>query len=104
LPVLTEALNNNSDMVIGSRYLGAARSEDDDLLTGFGNWMFTSVINLFHRGRYTDAMVIYRAYKADLFTSSTCTKKRATLPSACAARRSASSRCCRFAARKEVCR
>ena len=67
LPVLTEALNNGSDMVIGSRYLGPATSEDDDLLTGFGNWMFTSVINLFHRGHYTDAMVIYRAYKADLF-------------------------------------
>ena len=67
LPVLTEALHNGADMVIGSRYLGSATSEDDDLLTGLGNWMFTSVINVFHRGHYTDAMGIFRAYKADLF-------------------------------------
>jgi len=67
LPLLTTSLKTGSDMVIGSRYLGSAKSEDDDLLTGFGNWMFTSVINLFHGGRYTDAMGIFRAYKADLF-------------------------------------
>jgi glycosyltransferase involved in cell wall biosynthesis len=67
LPLLAGALHNGSEMVIGSRYLGPAKSDDDDLLTGFGNWMFTFVINLFHHGHYTDAMGIFRAYKADLF-------------------------------------
>lgn len=54
------------DMVIVSRYLGPAKSQDDDLLTGFGNWFFTKTVNLLHRGKYTDAMVIYRAYKTSL--------------------------------------
>jgi glycosyltransferase involved in cell wall biosynthesis len=67
LPLLATSLKTGPDMVIGSRYLGSAKSEDDDMLTGFGNWLFTSVINLFHGGRYTDAMGIFRAYKADLF-------------------------------------
>ncbi|MFH1360824.1 MAG: glycosyltransferase [Candidatus Omnitrophota bacterium] len=54
------------DMVIVSRYAKGAKSYDDDVITGFGNFMFTSLINLFHGGHYTDAMVIYRAYKTQL--------------------------------------
>lgn len=50
-------------MVIASRYLGEARSDDDDAVTGFGNWMFTKMINILYGVSYTDAMVIYRAYK-----------------------------------------
>lgn len=54
------------DMVIVSRYLAGAKSEDDDLITGFGNWLFTKTINVLHGGHYTDAMVIFRAYKTRL--------------------------------------
>ena len=54
------------DMGILSRYSQGAKSDDDDTITGFGNWMFTSLINLFHHAHYTDAMVIYRAYKKQL--------------------------------------
>ncbi|MCM3881582.1 MAG: glycosyltransferase family 2 protein [Vicinamibacterales bacterium] len=64
---LVGAVASGRDMVIASRYLPPARSEDDDLLTGFGNWMFTTLINLCHGGRYTDAMGIYRAYRTSLF-------------------------------------
>ena len=56
----------NYDMLIVSRYKDEAISDDDDRITGFGNWMFTSMINLFHEGKYTDAMVIYRIYKKQL--------------------------------------
>jgi len=55
------------DMVIASRYAPGAKSEDDDWVTGFGNWLFTTTINLLHGGHYTDAMVIYRAYRTRLF-------------------------------------
>jgi glycosyltransferase involved in cell wall biosynthesis len=68
LSELTGAVKDGRDMVIASRYLGPARSEDDDVITGFGNWLFTSLINLLHGGRYTDAMGIYRAYKTSLFS------------------------------------
>jgi hypothetical protein len=54
------------DMVIASRYLGDAKSEDDDLITAFGNWFFTKSINLLHGGHYTDTMVMYRAYKTQV--------------------------------------
>ena len=38
IPVLLEKMEEGYDMVIASRYLDAAKSEDDDWLTGFGNW------------------------------------------------------------------
>lgn len=67
IPPLIDAVEAGQDMVIASRYLDGARSFDDDLLTGFGNWMFTRLINVVHRARYTDAMVILRAYRTRLF-------------------------------------
>ena len=63
IPDLIAKMKEGYDMVIASRYLGGARSEDDDLVTGFGNWLFTRTANILHGGSYTDAMVIYRAYK-----------------------------------------
>lgn len=67
LPNLVNELKKGADMVIVSRYLGNAKSEDDSLITRFGNWMFTTMINVLHGGNYTDAMVIYRGYKKSLF-------------------------------------
>ena len=66
LPPLLEIMKKGYDMVIVSRYLKGAKSEDDDILTGFGNWMFTTVTNLLHGGKYTDVMVMYRAYRTSL--------------------------------------
>jgi glycosyltransferase involved in cell wall biosynthesis len=68
LPLLKNAMAGGYDMVIASRYLGGAHSDDDDVLTGFGNWMFTTLINILHGGHYTDAMGIYRAYRTKLFS------------------------------------
>lgn len=67
IPALVAKLKEGYDMVIGSRYKDTAKSDDDDAITGFGNWLFTRSINLFHGGSYTDAMVIYRAYWTKLF-------------------------------------
>lgn len=66
IPPLIAKMNEGYDMVIASRYLGPAQSKDDDWLTGFGNWLFTRTVNRLHGGRYTDVMVIYRAYKKQL--------------------------------------
>lgn len=66
IPALTEKYSDGYDMVIASRYLPGAGSEDDDPVTAFGNWLFTRTINVLHRGRYTDAMVIYRIYGTSL--------------------------------------
>lgn len=66
LPKLIAKIDEGFDMVIASRYLPPARSDDDDRVTAFGNWLFTRTVNLLHGGRYTDAMVIYRAYRKHL--------------------------------------
>ena len=57
----------NWDMVIASRYYQGQKSEDDDLITGFGNWFFTNTVNLLFGGQYTDVMGIYRLYRTSLF-------------------------------------
>ena len=66
IPPLIAKMREGYDMVIVSRYLGDAKSEDDDFMTGFGNWLFTRTVNLLHGASYTDAMVIYRAYKKQI--------------------------------------
>ncbi len=66
IPPLIEKMKEGYDMVIVSRYAGTAKSYDDDMVTSFGNRMFTSLINLFHGAKYTDAMVMFRAYKTKL--------------------------------------
>lgn len=66
IPPLIDKMKQGFDMVIVSRYAGKAKSADDDFVTGFGNWFFTRTVNLLHGGRYTDAMVIYRAYRKQI--------------------------------------
>ena len=66
IPDLIIKMKEGYDMVIVSRYFKDAKSEDDDIVTGFGNWLFTNTVNFLHGGHYTDAMVIYRAYKTKI--------------------------------------
>ena len=68
IPPLIEKMREGYDMVIVSRYLPPAKSQDDSFLTGFGNWLFTFTINLLHGGHLTDAMVMYRAYRTNLLS------------------------------------
>lgn len=66
IPALVEKMKEGYDMVTVSRYLDGAKSEDDDIVTGFGNWFFTKAINICFGGHYTDSLVIFRAYKKHL--------------------------------------
>lgn len=66
IPALVEKMHEGYDMVIVSRYHAGAKSDDDDLITGFGNWLFTRTVNLLHGGRYTDVMVMFRGYRKNL--------------------------------------
>lgn len=66
IPLLVEKIKEGYDMVIVSRYANGAVSYDDTTVTAFGNWMFTSLINILHGGKYTDVMNIFRAYKRDI--------------------------------------
>jgi glycosyltransferase involved in cell wall biosynthesis len=66
LPQLVGKMREGYDLVIVSRYRDGARSEDDDPVTAFGNWMFTTMVNVLFGGRYTDVLVMYRAFRKDL--------------------------------------
>jgi glycosyltransferase involved in cell wall biosynthesis len=66
IPEVIEEAKRGYDMVVVSRYLGGAKSYDDDLVTGVGNWMFTKVVNILFRRRYTDVLVMFRAFKKTL--------------------------------------
>jgi glycosyltransferase involved in cell wall biosynthesis len=63
IPALIAKMKGGYDMVVASRYLGDAKSDDDDIITAFGNWLFTKTVNLLYGSRYTDVMVIFRAYR-----------------------------------------
>jgi glycosyltransferase involved in cell wall biosynthesis len=66
IPPILAKLREGYDLVIGSRYLGESKSDDDVMITAFGNWLFTKTVNLLHRASYTDAMVIFRAFRTSL--------------------------------------
>lgn len=66
IPECIKKMKEGYDMVIVSRYKEGAKSADDDVITGFGNWLFRTMIGLLHGFPYTDPMVIYRAYKKEL--------------------------------------
>jgi len=70
VPQLLDKMEEGFDLVIASRYLPGARSDDDDTVTRFGNWLFRTLANslLRRRGtaRMTDPMVMLRAHRKDL--------------------------------------
>jgi glycosyltransferase involved in cell wall biosynthesis len=66
IPQLIGKMEEGYDMVIVSRYLDGAGSADDDIITAFGNWLFTRTVNFLHAANYTDAMGIFRAYRKQI--------------------------------------
>lgn len=70
IPKLLAKMEEGFELAIGSRYLNGAKSEDDDAVTLFGNWLFRTLSNnlLNPRGapRITDPLVMLRAHRIDL--------------------------------------
>ena len=61
LPALLDKMREGYDLVIGSRYIPGVKSDDDDIVTAFGNWLFMRTVNMLYGASYSDVMVIYRA-------------------------------------------
>ncbi|WP_440934852.1 glycosyltransferase family 2 protein [Candidatus Pelagibacter sp.] len=57
----------NLDFVFGSRYLNGNKSDDDTLLTRFGNFLFTKLISLLFNFNTTDALFLYLFGKRECF-------------------------------------
>ena len=56
LEMITE---NNSDFIFASRYEKNCGSEDDDIVTFIGNFIFTKLGNIFFRLKITDILYTY---------------------------------------------
>ena len=63
--LVAKAEQSDYDIVIASRYLDGAKSYDDDIVTAFGNWFFTHLMNLMFGSKLTDVFVMFRAYKRE---------------------------------------
>lgn len=66
IPELVSKLKEGYKMIIVSRYKDNAKSEDDDWLSAKANWLLTSLINLLFKSRYSDALIMYRAFHKNL--------------------------------------
>ncbi|MBI3453603.1 MAG: glycosyltransferase [Rhodospirillales bacterium] len=66
LSALVAKLREGYDCVVVSRYLPPARSDDDTLITAFGNWMFSRMIRGLGRFPVTDSLNIYRGFRRDI--------------------------------------
>jgi len=75
IPRLLQKIQQGNDLVIASRYLGGKKSEDDTSLTGFGNRFMTGLVNLGCKFKYTDSLVMYRAYRAEIIKELELTAK-----------------------------
>jgi glycosyltransferase involved in cell wall biosynthesis len=63
LPEIVAKLRDGYDHVVVSRYLDHAVSEDDHVITAFGNWMFSRFMRPLAAFPITDALNIYRGYR-----------------------------------------
>lgn len=66
IPELVNKMREGYDMVIVSRYKDGAKSEDDDWLSALANFTFNKIIDFLFRADYTDALVMYRAFRKDI--------------------------------------
>jgi glycosyltransferase involved in cell wall biosynthesis len=57
--MLNEINNNNQDIVFGSRYMKEAGSDDDDIVTSIGNYLFTLIGKIFFQLNITDILYTY---------------------------------------------
>ena len=63
IPRLIEKINLGYDIVIASRYLPPASSQDDDFVSGLANRLFTKLINYLFGAKLTDGIGMYKAFK-----------------------------------------
>ena len=63
IPRSIEKIYLGYDIVIASRCLPPASSQDDDFVSGLADSLFTKLINYFFGAKLTDGIVMYKAFK-----------------------------------------
>ncbi|MBI2626585.1 MAG: glycosyltransferase family 2 protein [Candidatus Nealsonbacteria bacterium] len=67
IPVLLDKLNEGYDLVLASRYLKGAGSEDDTFSHYIGNRIFTFLCNMLYGTKISDSLYFFLAAKKDIF-------------------------------------
>ena len=67
IPLLLEKIKEGYDLVLASRYLPGAGSDDDTPLHYFGNKMFTFLCNLLYKVGISDSLYFFLAAKKGIF-------------------------------------
>lgn len=62
-----EEINNKNDFIFCSRYVDGNKSDDDTLITKFGNMFFTKLINILFNFKTTDALFLFTLSKTENF-------------------------------------
>ena len=66
-PMLNKIINENNDIVFGSRYEKNAGSYDDNIITSAGNFFFTIIGKLFFSLKISDILFTYIVAKKSVF-------------------------------------
>ncbi|MBI3500273.1 MAG: glycosyltransferase family 2 protein [Bacteroidetes bacterium] len=69
IPKLLEKMKEGYDLVLGSRYLLGAGSEDDTFIRYIGNKGFTWLTNLLHGTKMSDSLYLFCAMKKTMLNS-----------------------------------
>ena len=56
---MSEEVNNGADFVFGTRYLNNTKSDDDTLITKFGNFFFTKLVSILFNINTSDVLFFY---------------------------------------------
>ena len=68
IPALIKKMKEETwDMIVASRFMPPAKSDDDDLITAFGNTMFSKLCSMLHGHKYYDCLNMFRIYKTKSF-------------------------------------
>jgi len=67
IPLLVKKIKENYDMVLASRYLKGAGSDDDTPIRYLGNMFFTFLVNKIHKLNISDSLYLFTAIKKEAF-------------------------------------
>ena len=56
---MSKEVNNGADFVFGTRYLNNTKSDDDTLITKFGNFFFTKLVSILFNINTSDVLFFY---------------------------------------------
>ena len=76
IPKLLDKLEEGYDMVMASRYLPGAGSDDDTWLHYIGNRIFTLLTNIIHGTRFSDVLYFFIAARKEVFNKVQTTSLR----------------------------